>query len=76
VCIWPENINHPAFMAGIDLPKLAAAYKAITGRDFPVKVGPAPTPPPTPPTPSPAPPWWRGLLDLFLALFQTKGSSS
>ena len=39
-------MNNPSFRAGFDLPKFAAAYTEITGRPFPIAVGP--TPPPTP----------------------------
>lgn len=56
VVVWPEHLQHPAFLEGIDLPALAAAYEAITGKPFPAVVPPAPQPTPPPsPTPSPAP---------------------
>ena len=58
VVIWPEHLQHPAFLAGVDLAALAADYTAITGRPFPAVVPPAPTPVPSPPpspTPSPTP---------------------
>lgn len=51
VVIWPWNIDHPHFQAGIDLTLLAAAYKSLTGRDLPIPVEPIPTPP----QPAPAP---------------------
>ncbi|MFJ9374444.1 hypothetical protein [Streptomyces sp. NPDC101455] len=53
VVIWPEHLEHPDFLAGVDLAAFAAAYTAITGRPFPVAVTP-PTPQPTP-TPTPGP---------------------
>ncbi|MFE2969925.1 hypothetical protein ACFXKC_40910 [Streptomyces sp. NPDC059340] len=54
VVIWPENLEHPNFLIGIDRAALAAAYQEITNRPFPV--APQPTPVPTPPpTPTPAP---------------------
>lgn len=53
VIIWPENLKIGAFVAGLDLPALAADYKQLTGKDFPVT---APTPAPVPePAPAPAP---------------------
>jgi hypothetical protein len=30
--IWEWNVEHPAFQAGIDIAKLKAAYKALTGK--------------------------------------------
>lgn len=53
VVIFREHLDHPAFQQGVDKAKMAAAYKALTGRDFPVPVDP-PQPQPTPP-PGPAP---------------------
>jgi hypothetical protein len=47
VVILPEHVQHPGFRAGFDLPKYAAAFKAITGRPFPADVTP-PEPPPRP----------------------------
>ncbi len=41
VVVWPWNLDHPAFQAGVDVTALAAAYKSLTGRDLP-----HPTPPP------------------------------
>lgn len=32
--VWPWNIEHPAFQAGVDLAKLKGAYKALTGREL------------------------------------------
>jgi len=43
VVIWPWHLEHPAFLEGVDLDKLAGAYKELTG-----KVLPLPTPAPTP----------------------------
>lgn len=53
VVIYPEHLGTKQFQEGIDGAKLAADYKALTGRDFPV---PTPTPAPKPaPGPTPAP---------------------
>lgn len=50
------HVDHPSFRGGFDLAGFAAAYKEITGDDFPVPVPPSPTPPPGPgPTPVPPP---------------------
>lgn len=55
VVLWPEHLGDHQFMQGMDLTTLAADYKALTGRDFPVPL-PTPTPAPTPtPTPAPTP---------------------
>ncbi|MFD1309058.1 hypothetical protein [Streptomyces kaempferi] len=54
VVIWPEHLQHPDFLAGVDMAAFAAAYTAITDRPFPVVIPPAPVPTPPPaPTPSP-----------------------
>lgn len=50
VVIWPEHLGTQEFQAGVDLSTLAADYKALTGRDFPVVTPPAP-PVPVPPVP-------------------------
>lgn len=53
VVVWPEMLGSKAFLDGVDVAALAADYKALTGRDFPV---PAPDPVPTPvPVPPPVP---------------------
>ena len=44
VVVWPWNLDHPGFQAGVDLTALPAAYKSLTGRDLPV--------PATPPAPA------------------------
>lgn len=49
VVIWPEHTGTAEFMAGVDLSALAADYKALTGKDFPVVVPPAPPVPPSDP---------------------------
>lgn len=54
VVIWPEHVGSSAFIEGVDQAKLAADFKALTGRDFPVPE-PAPTPEPPAPTPQPTP---------------------
>lgn len=46
--IWPEHLKGKFFLQGMDMPKFAADYTAITGRPFPAVI-------PTPPTPSPTP---------------------
>jgi hypothetical protein len=48
VVIWPEHLGVKAFMEGIDLVKFADAYKALTGKEFPVDVTPTPVPDPEP----------------------------
>jgi len=49
--IFEAHLDHPDFLAGVNLPMLAAAYQAITDRTFP-----APVPAPVPPSPAPIPP--------------------
>ena len=49
IVVWPWNLDHPGFQAGIDLTALAAAYKALTGRDLPAAPAPQPQPPATDP---------------------------
>ena len=51
VVLWPEMLNDPDFLAGIDLATFAADYTAITGKPFPAVVPPAPVTPPAPPVP-------------------------
>ena len=46
--IIQAHVDNPGFRAGYDLASFAAAYKQLTGRDFPVPVAPAPAPTPTP----------------------------
>jgi hypothetical protein len=48
IVVWPEHLSTRQFQQGIDLPALAAAYKALTGRDLPVPTPPQPAPPPQP----------------------------
>lgn len=50
VVVWPEHLTRP----GVDVAKLAAAFKALTGKTLPVPVPPKPAPAPSPPAP-PAP---------------------
>jgi len=53
--ITQAHVDHPGFRAGYDMASFAAAYKQLTGRDFPVPVAPpAPSPTPAPPAPAPA----------------------
>jgi hypothetical protein len=42
VVIWPEHLGTAQFQQGVDKDKLAAAFKALTGRDLPIPVGPLP----------------------------------
>jgi hypothetical protein len=44
VVIWPEHLTDKTFLEGVDLATLAADYEALTGRDFPAPVTPAPQP--------------------------------
>lgn len=58
VVVWPEHLQHPAFLQGVDLAALAADYEVLTGKKFPAPVPPSPKPVPSPPpspTPFPAP---------------------
>jgi hypothetical protein len=48
VVVWPEHLGSRTFQDSISLAVLAADYKELTGRDFPV-------PPPVPPVPAPDP---------------------
>lgn len=48
VVIWPEHLGTNQFQQGVDQQKLADAYKAITGRDFPGQPQPSPSPAPSP----------------------------
>jgi hypothetical protein len=52
VVIWPWNLDHPAFQAGVDIEALAAAYEDLTGNVLPIPIPiPIPSPPPAPPAP-------------------------
>lgn len=56
--IWPEHLGTAEFMAGIDLPTLAADYLELTGETLTIPTPtpvPAPTPTPAPVDPAPAP---------------------
>lgn len=53
VVLLEEHLGSKAFREGVDLPALAQAYTALTGRPFPVD--PTPQPPVTPPAPDPGP---------------------
>lgn len=48
IVIWPEHLQTKAFMEGVDLDALSAAYTALTGRPFPIQPEPNPNPEPTP----------------------------
>ncbi|HEY4963700.1 MAG TPA: hypothetical protein VIH90_03335 [Candidatus Saccharimonadales bacterium] len=50
--IFKEHLGTKAFIEGMDMIKFSAAYKAITGSDFPVIVNPTPIPDPPVPTPA------------------------
>lgn len=70
VVVWPWNIDHPAFQAGVDLVALCNAYHDLTGKVLPLPLptppspAPAPTPPPAPaPAPAPGKTWWQRFLD-------------
>lgn len=41
--IWPEHLGTAQFQQGVDKEKLAAAFKAITGRELPIPIDPLPT---------------------------------
>jgi hypothetical protein len=45
VVIWPEHLGSAAFLEGVDVDGLAAAYEALTGRPFPAHETPPPAPP-------------------------------
>ena len=47
VIIWPEHFGSTEFLAGVNVSALAAAYRELTGRTFPV-APPAPEPVPAP----------------------------
>lgn len=79
VIIWPENLQLGAFQRGVDLQALAADYKALTGRDFPmppsdpaIDASPPVAPPadPTPPVPAPVAPGDNSITDQINALVQ------
>jgi len=46
VVIYPEHFGTKAFMEGVDLNALKAAFKSITGEDLPTPDDPTPTPDP------------------------------
>lgn len=46
VVIWPEHLGTREFLTGVNVAQLAADYKAVTGRELPVPVQPAPEPAP------------------------------
>lgn len=54
VVVWPEHLGAKEFLEGVDQAALAAAYTALTGRDFPVQPTPQPPVPPVGPV-DPAP---------------------
>jgi hypothetical protein len=64
VVLWPEHLGYREFMEGMDLTTLAADYKELTGKDFPI---PLPTPPAPGPTPTPTPPPGMDAADTALA---------
>jgi hypothetical protein len=80
IVIFQWHLDHPDFLAGVDLQALAADYKQLTGRDFPAVVptpSPTPTPAPTPPEPSSGclqvGPFSRGTLRRLGRLAEAKG---
>ena len=62
IVVWPEHLHDPR----VDVARLAAAFKALTGRDLPVPA-PAPVPPAPVPLPVPAPVPVPGDADAVLA---------
>lgn len=54
IVIWPEHLESKAFMEGVDVNALAAAYKDLTGQELPLPE-PPPAPAPEPPAPTPGP---------------------
>lgn len=64
VILTRDHVQHPGFREGFDLPRFAAAYEAITGRQFPVDIN-SPTFDPIPPRR----PWWQVLWDWLRHLF-------
>lgn len=54
VVIWPWNLDHPAFLEGVNVQALADAYHELTGKTLPIPA-PSPGPPPNPPPPGPGP---------------------
>jgi hypothetical protein len=67
VVVFPEHLQNPGFLAGVDVAKLAADYQALTGRPFPVQPTPAPTPPAPGPGPAPVADPDVALADAFRA---------
>lgn len=53
VVIWPEHLGSREFLDGIDLNRLAADYRALTGKPLPVPPEPVPPAPPAPHPPHP-----------------------
>ncbi len=74
VMIYPEHLGTKQFIDGIDMATLAADYKALTGKDFPVvPPPPVPNPPPTPtppPAPTPGPGCIPGVIAAIVAFFK------
>jgi hypothetical protein len=72
--IWPEQLGSVEFQQGIDLNKLAADYKALTGNDLNVNPAPQPPPPapsPTPtPNPTPGPGCFVGAINAVMSIFK------
>lgn len=52
VVVWPEHLEHAAFLEGVDQAALAADFEALTGRPFPVQPSPQPGPGPVPAPPA------------------------
>jgi hypothetical protein len=55
VVVFPWHLGSKQFQAGVNVPALAAAYTALTGKPFPQAPTPPPAPTPTPPAPDPGP---------------------
>jgi hypothetical protein len=72
--VWPEQLGSVEFQQGIDLNKLAADYKALTGNDLNVTPAPQPPPPaPSPfptPNPTPGPGCFMGAINAVMSIFK------
>jgi hypothetical protein len=61
--VWPEHLGSKAFLEGVDQAQLRAAYKAITGHEFPNG------------DPAPAPADHKGLLEELASLVRDVAAS-
>lgn len=67
VVVWPENVTHPAFQAGVDLTALAADWQSLTGQPASWTTGPTPTPPGPAPDTNPADVAFAAVLHPWIA---------